>query len=89
MLFRSDLGVLLERHVNRPVAELHLGPLLAEVMAVVRAHRLRLPSDLALLLKTVMMCEGVAARLDPGFVLVPLLVPHAARILGGGDRGPG
>ena len=58
-------------------------PLLAEVMGVVRAHRLRLPSDLALLLKTVMMCEGVAAQLDPGFLLVPLLVPHAARIVAG------
>jgi len=49
-------------------------------MGVVRAHRLRLPSDLALLLKTVIMCEGVAAQLDPSFELVPLLVPYAARL---------
>jgi hypothetical protein len=27
-----------------------------------------------------MMCEGVAAALDPGFELVPLLVPYAARL---------
>src|SRR4051794_5088241 len=38
-----------------------------DVMSVVRKHRLRMPSDLALLLKTVMMCEGVAEKLDPGF----------------------
>ena len=50
-------------------------------MRVVRAHRLRLPSDLALLLKTVMMCEGVAAQLDPQFELVPLLVPYARRLI--------
>ena len=50
-------------------------------MHVVRAHRLRLPSDLALLLKTVMMCEGVAAQLDPRFELVPMLVPYASRLL--------
>ena len=79
------LGELLDRHVDVPVAEIRLGPLLVEVMGVVRTHRLRLPSDLALLLKTVMMCEGVAARLDPGFLLVPLLVPHATRLLSGSD----
>ena len=46
-------------------------------MAVVRAHRLRLPSDIALLLKTVMMCEGLAAQLDPKFELIPMLLPYA------------
>ena len=61
-----------------PLEHLKIGPLLVELMSVVRAHRLRLPSDLALLLKTVMMCEGVAAQLDPGFELVPLLVPYAS-----------
>ena len=49
-------------------------------MSVVRARRLRLPSDIALLLKTVMMCEGVAAQLDPKFELVPMLIPYATRL---------
>jgi ubiquinone biosynthesis protein len=76
-----DLAHFLDRYANVPLEQLHLGPLLAEMMSVVRAHRLRLPSDLALLLKTVMMSEGVAAQLDPSFELVPLLVPYAARLL--------
>jgi hypothetical protein len=46
-----------------------------------RAHRLRLPSDIALLLKTVMMCEGVAAQLDPKFELIPMLVPYATTLI--------
>ncbi len=50
-------------------------------MRVVRSNRLRLPSDLALLLKTVMMCEGVAAQLDPGFEIVPMLVPYATELI--------
>jgi hypothetical protein len=29
----------------------------------------------------VMMCEGVAAQLDPKFELVPMLVPYASRLL--------
>ena len=73
-----ELASLIARYAHLPLEHLKVGPLLVELMSVVRAHRLRLPSDLALLLKTVMMCEGVAAQLDPGFELVPLLVPYAS-----------
>jgi ubiquinone biosynthesis protein len=76
-----DLAVFVERHMGTALEELRIGPLLTDLMRVVRAHRLRLPSDLALLLKTVMMCEGVAAQLDPKFELVPMLVPYASRLL--------
>jgi ubiquinone biosynthesis protein len=78
--FERDLARFLEQYSNRPLQQLHLGPLIGDVMSVVRAHRLRLPSDLALLLKTVMMCEGVAAQLDPTFELIPHLLPYAARL---------
>ncbi|HWS47015.1 MAG TPA: AarF/ABC1/UbiB kinase family protein [Acidimicrobiia bacterium] len=79
--FERDLAHLLERYARLPLEELRLRFLLADLMNTVRAHRLRLPSDLALLLKTVMMCEGVAARLDPKFELVPMLVPYASALV--------
>jgi len=78
--FERDLAQFLEKHACLPLEQLHLGPLIAELMSVVRTHRLRLPSDLALLLKTVMMCEGVAAQLDPTFELIPHLLPYATRL---------
>jgi ubiquinone biosynthesis protein len=78
--FERDLARFLEQYSRLPLEQLHLSPLIADVMSVVRAHRLRLPSDLALLLKTVMMCEGVAAQLNPAFELIPLLIPYAARL---------
>ena len=76
----SDLGRLLERYSRLPLEQLQLRLVLADLMKVVRAQRLRLPSDIALLLKTVMMCEGVAAQLDPKFELVPVLLPYAAQL---------
>ena len=78
--FERDLAQIMEKYARLPLEQLHLGPLIAELMSVVRAHRLRLPSDLALLLKTVMMCEGIAAQLDPTFELIPHLLPYAARL---------
>ena len=82
----KDLAGFLERYIGMPLEQLRIGPLLTDLMRVVRAHRLRLPSDLALLLKTVMMCEGVAAQLDPSFELVPLLLPYASRLPPGDQR---
>lgn len=77
---QRDLARFLEQHAGTPLEQLRIGPLLTDLMTVVRARSLRLPSDLALLLKTVMMCEGVAAQLDPEFELVPMLVPYASQL---------
>jgi ubiquinone biosynthesis protein len=76
-----DLTVLLAQYSGRALRDVQIAPLLTHVMSIVRAHHLKLPTDLALLLKTVMMCEGVAAQLDPGFELVPLLVPYASSLV--------
>lgn len=81
----NDLGHLLDRYGHRSLEEMPVAEVLGEVMHIVRRHRLTLPPDLALLVKTVMMCEGVALRLDPGFLLVPRLLPFAARIAGGDE----
>ncbi len=75
-----DLTLLLAQYAGRPLQEIEIAPLLTHVMSIVRAHHLKLPTDLALLLKTVMMCEGVAMQLDPSFELVPLLIPYASSL---------
>jgi len=76
-----DLAEILREYIGTPLDQLRIGPLLTKLMRVVRSNRLLLPSDLALLLKTVMMCEGVAAQLDPGFEIVPILVPYATELI--------
>lgn len=75
-----DLGRLLERYGDISLQDLKLTEIVADLMDVVRRRDLRLPSRIALLLKTVVMCEGVAARLDPSFRLIPLLIPYATRL---------
>ena len=77
---RDDLAEFLGNYGDRPVAELEIRALLGDMLAVVRRHHLRLPHELALLLKTVMTCEGVAQQLDPGFELLPMLVPYASTL---------
>jgi len=75
-----DLQNLMTTHLNHPIGELALGPLLNDVLDVFRRHRLRFPHNLALLAKTFAMCEGVAATLDPTFQLPTVLVPYVQRM---------
>jgi ubiquinone biosynthesis protein len=67
---RNDLAELFRAQLDRPLGEVAIGPLLGGLFAVVRRHHLVLPPNLALLLKTIVMCEGLGARLDPSFRLL-------------------
>jgi ubiquinone biosynthesis protein len=78
---RTDLERLLAPYYGRPIGEIALGPLLEAAFATIRAHRLQLPPDLALLLKTLIMSEGMGAQLDPDFHLAEALAPYAEQLL--------
>lgn len=80
----ADLERILDRYGDVALQDLRMAEVVSDLMTVVRRRDLRLPSRIALLLKTLVMCEGVAARLDPSFRLIPLLVPYAAQL-----RAPG
>ena len=71
---RDDVVALVVAHGSEDLATLDVGAVLSEMLAIIRRHRLRMPPDLMLLLATVVMCEGVAAELDPSFQLQPVVL---------------
>jgi ubiquinone biosynthesis protein len=88
-VFVAELDRLTASSIEIPVGELRLAPLVADLMTVSRRHRLAFPRELALLVKTVVMCEGLAAQLDPTFALPEVLVGFVADAFGASDEGPG
>ena len=78
---RRDLEQLFTRYSGRALGEIAIGPLLESALAVVRRHHLQLPPNLALLLKTMIMNEGMGVRLDPDFRLPTVLAPYAERLI--------
>jgi ubiquinone biosynthesis protein len=80
-LLGHDLEHLVSRYYGQPLGEIALGPLLEEMLTIVRRHRLRLPPNLALLVKTIVMNEGLGMQLDPTFRLTSVLVPYAQRLM--------
>jgi len=66
----ADLGADLHRlltSASGALGAIRTGPMLRGLMSVLRRHGLWLPSDLALLLKTIVECESTAAEIDPTF----------------------
>lgn len=65
---RRELDHVLEEVSGRRLGEILLAPLIGELFSLVRRHHMRLPPELALLLKTLAMNEGVGRKVDPDFV---------------------
>lgn len=80
-LFRRDIEHLLSTYWGLPLSELKVTALLNDVFAVMRQHHLHLPSNLALLLKTVIMIEGLGENLSPDFQFTTTLAPYTERLV--------
>lgn len=81
LALRADLERLLAHYYGQPLGEIALGPMMNEMLAIVRRHHLRLPTNLALLVKTTVMSEGLGMQLDPSFRLTSVIIPYAQRLL--------
>ncbi|HEX9068461.1 MAG TPA: AarF/ABC1/UbiB kinase family protein [Ktedonobacterales bacterium] len=78
---RRDMQRLLARYSDRKLGEVKLGLMLSELLDVLRWHHLRLAPDLALLVKTIVMGEGLGAEVDPTFNLMDVYAPMAEDLM--------
>lgn len=78
---RRDLQLLLARYAGRPLGDVKVATMLAELLDVIRWHHLRLAPDMALLVKTLAMGEGLGVQLDPSFDLMEVYIPLASEIM--------
>lgn len=78
---QSDLGRLVDRYAGRPLAEIPIVAVLTELAALLREYRLRLPRETALLLKMLVMADGLGKQLDPGFELTTQLGPFSQQLI--------
>ena len=78
---RRDLKPLLLQLDDQPLNTLPLGPMLTDVLSIVRRYHLVLPPNLVLVLKTTVMTEGMVVQLDPSFNFVEALTPVVERLM--------
>jgi ubiquinone biosynthesis protein len=75
-----DLSNLMETYDGLPVKEFPFGEALARGFEIIRANRVRLPSQLTLLMKTIMTLQSFATELDGDFQTVEHMRPYLRRM---------
>jgi ubiquinone biosynthesis protein len=76
-----DIPEMLDVYADVALGELSLSEVLASVTAAMARHRLQLPPDLLLLIKSVTTIEAVGRQLDPSIKLVVLATPFVESLV--------
>lgn len=74
-VLERDVDHLIAQYYGRKLNEIQIGRVVSEIMALVQRNQLRLPAELALLAKTIVMSEAMGRQLDPGFQVVTVAEP--------------
>ncbi len=78
---RRDVQHLIDRYVGMSLQEFRFDVIVNDIMTIVRRRQLQMPSELALLMKTLAMQEGMGRRLDPELKPVEMAAPYIRRAL--------
>ncbi|HHE72255.1 MAG TPA: AarF/ABC1/UbiB kinase family protein [Chloroflexi bacterium] len=76
-----DIARLLHRYEGMPLQEIRMQELMAQIRPLAFEYRLRFPTDLWLLTKTLSMMEGIGLRLSPGFDIFEFSRPYVTRLM--------
>lgn len=77
----AEIEGFVDQYHGTPLAQLDLAGMLADVTAILRDHRLALPSDLALLIKAFISLEGMGRGLDPQFHMAGEALPMLEQVM--------
>lgn len=77
---RADLTEFISLYKDRQLDQICIGPLITQLLALLREYHLQLPREMAMLLKTLLMDEGMGVQLDPQFNLGEILKPYAQQL---------
>jgi ubiquinone biosynthesis protein len=78
---KRDLRRLLRKYYGMPLKDIAVNELLAEIQPIIYEYQLKIPSDYWLLLKTLVILEGVGKRLAPEFDVFAVSAPYVRRFL--------
>lgn len=77
---RSDIRTLIMKYYGLTLRQVNVRDVLNDVVSLVRRYSLRLPADLALLIKTVSMEESLVLQLDSNINFAEAMAPFARRV---------
>jgi ubiquinone biosynthesis protein len=79
--FKYDAAAVVGRYYAMPLQYMRVGAMLEEISVLANRHGIRLPRELIMLAKTVMLLENLARTLDPDLRLLDIAAPFARGLL--------
>jgi ubiquinone biosynthesis protein len=79
-LLLRDILEILHLYHSVPVGKLDLGQLLMDLNNMLRSHHIKLPSDLALMFKTMVTAEGTARKFYPELDVIAEIEPFIRKL---------
>ncbi|OFW45456.1 MAG: hypothetical protein A3J29_00675 [Acidobacteria bacterium RIFCSPLOWO2_12_FULL_67_14b] len=76
-----DIEEMLDVYGGVSIGDLSMGQVFKSIMAAMSRHRLKLPADILLLIKSLSTIEGVGRQIDPSFKIVEYATPHVERLV--------
>jgi ubiquinone biosynthesis protein len=78
---RAEVQRLIGRYYGATLESVPIADFLGDMMGAALRHEVRMPADLALLVRTVVVLEGVVRGLDPSLDLTTFIEPFARRLI--------
>lgn len=78
---QMDVEIFIRKYHGVPLKRIQLSEMLGSLISVVRKHRLILPPDLPMLVKTLVPLEGIARRLTADFDMVGTAKPYLEKAI--------
>ena len=79
--FKSDLVYLLEPLYDLNISEVNFPEYLETMTLLVVKHGIKVPSDLLLVNRTILIVDNIGRQLDPEFNLITAAEPYAAQLI--------
>ncbi|MBN1937223.1 MAG: AarF/ABC1/UbiB kinase family protein [Anaerolineae bacterium] len=76
-----DLQRMMGRYLGLPLNQMDVAQILGEIFSIAFMHHVRLPSDFAMLIRTMLILNGVGIKLDPNYQLVESLEPFVRELV--------
>jgi ubiquinone biosynthesis protein len=79
-LLEKDVADFMGQHLYKPLKDIEIGKLLNHLIELVFRHRLIIPPNIFIMMKTLTTIEGVACMLDPNFDMISKTAPFIERV---------
>jgi ubiquinone biosynthesis protein len=76
-----DLEAFVDQYSSLALKDLNITDMMGDLMAILRDHKLILPADLALLIKTYITMDGLGRHLDPEFNTLVYTAPYIRKVM--------